>query len=295
MDFVGLQYVISVADAGSFAAAARALNLHVSTLSRQIFSLENELGVTIFERGRSGIRLTSSGQAVLIYVRQVLADLDALANVSQLSGSGKNGHVHLGIGFPLINGTIKELILKWRHFHPGVGFTLHEMTENELSSSIKGRHIDVAILTEHALWPDVAFEPICTERLFAAVSLNHSCAKNTAVNWKALRLETILVQDWPHSHVTRSFYVSLLGPKASITAHPASKHSLLTLVSAGFGITLVTEAVAMAGFPGVTFIPIDEENAVVRHVLAWLPQSEDPAIGRFVAFMRDEARSLRSG
>jgi DNA-binding transcriptional LysR family regulator len=294
VEITGLKYLYSVAEAGSFAAAARTLNLHVSTLSRQIFALENELGVTIFERGHSGIRLTSSGQAVLIYVRQVLADLDALANVSQLSGNGKNGHVHLGVGFPLINDDIKKFIFKWHHFHPSVGFTLHEMTESDLVSFIKDRHIDAAILTEHTLWSDAASEPICTERIFAAISTSHAMAKHVATTWKAIRKEIVLVQDWPHSHVTRSFYASLLGPSTRFISHPAGKQSLFSLVAAGFGITLATEGQASIGFPGVTFIPIDEDNAVIRHVLAWLPQCEDPAVGRFVAFMRDEARSLRT-
>lgn len=63
------------------------------------------------------------------------------------------------------------------------------------------------------------------------------------------------------------------------------------LVAAGFGITLATEGFAKAGFPGVTFKPVDEDNAFVQTVVAWSPQSEDPAIGRFIAFLRDEARA----
>jgi DNA-binding transcriptional LysR family regulator len=85
-----------------------------------------------------------------------------------------------------------------------------------------------------------------------------------------------------------------LGHGTPFQSHAASKQSLLSLVAAGFGVTLATEAQAHAGFPGVTFIPIAEENATINIVLAWTPQSEDPTVGRFVAFLRDEARSLRS-
>lgn len=294
MDFPGLKYLVSVAEAGSFAAAARSLNVHVSTLSRQIFSLENELGVTIFEREHSGVRLTSSGQTVLIYVRQTLADIDALTKIGRSGGIGQNGHIRLGIRVPFPGEPLRGLFSRWHHFHTDVGLTLHELPDRDLCIAIKDRHIDAAIMADHALWQDVAFEPIYDERLLSAVSTSHALAKHPSVTWTSLHKETVLVQDWPHSHVTRSFYGSLLGPSTRFISHPAGKQALLSLVAAGFGITLATKGQAAIGFPGVTFIPIDEENAVVRHVLAWLPQSEDPAVGRFVAFMRDEARSLRT-
>lgn len=294
MEISGLKYLLSVAEAGSLAAAARALNVHASTLSRQIFALENELGVTIFEREHSGVRLTSSGQAVLIYVRQALADIDALTKIGRSGGVGQRGHIRLGVRMPFVGEPIKELLSRWHHFHPDVGLTLHELPDRDLRAAICERHLDVVIISEHTLWPDVVSEPICTERLFAAMPTSHALTKQGSTTWRTLRKEAVLVQDWPHSHVTRGFYASLLGPSTRFISHPAGKQSLFFLVAAGFGITLATEGQAAMGFPGVTFIPIDEENAVVRHVLAWLPQSEDPAVGRFVAFMRDEARSLRT-
>jgi hypothetical protein len=132
------------------------------------------------------------------------------------------------------------------------------------------------------------------ERLLAGVPSRSPLAQEAATSWAALGKQIVLVQDWPQSHVTRSFYGALLGHGTAFQSHAASKQSLLSLVAAGFGITLATEAQALAGFPGVTFVPIAEENAAINIVLAWTPQSEDPAVGRFIAFFRDEARSLRS-
>jgi DNA-binding transcriptional LysR family regulator len=94
--------------------------------------------------------------------------------------------------------------------------------------------------------------------------------------------------------VRRAFYGELFGHGTRFQPHAVSKQSILALVAAGFGITLASESQASIAFPGVVFIPIAEENASINIVLAWRPQSEDPAVGRFIAFMRDEARSLRS-
>ena len=67
----------------------------------------------------------------------------------------------------------------------------------------------------------------------------------------------------------------------------------MALVGAGFGITLATEGQSEVTFPGVVYKPIAEDDAWLQVELAWLPTSEDAAVGRFVAFMRDEARSRR--
>jgi DNA-binding transcriptional LysR family regulator len=73
-------------------------------------------------------------------------------------------------------------------------------------------------------------------------------------------------------------------------SHGASKLSLFALVGAGFGITLTTTSQSELAFPGVVFRPIEEPNAIVQIALAWAPALEDPVVGRFIGFMRDEAR-----
>lgn len=294
MNITGLKYLLAVADAGSFAAAARSFNLHVSTLSRHVFALENELGVTVFERKHSGVRLTSSGQAVLIYVRQALADLDVLAKIGRSGGRGQYGHINLGVRLPPLGEPLRGLLSRWHHFHPDVELSLSELSDNDLCDAVRDRHLDVAVIPEPALRLDIASEPLFDEHLFAVVPLLHPIFEDGRTSFGRLRRETVLVQDWPHSHVTRSFYGSLFGHSAHFTSHFASKHSLFALVAAGFGITLATESQAKMSFPGVAFVPISDENAVVRIALAWMPQSEDPAVGRFIAFVRDEARSLRT-
>ena len=198
MEIITLKYLLVVAEFGSFSSAARHLHLHTSTLSRQIFTLENELGVTIFEREHSGVRLTSSGQAVLIYVRQTLADIDALTKIGKSGGIGQQGLIRLGVGVPFVVDPLRGLLSRWHHFHPDVGLTLHELPDRDLRAAISERHLDVVIISEHALWPDIVSEPICTERLFAAVPISHALIKQGPTTWKSLRKETILVQDWPH-------------------------------------------------------------------------------------------------
>jgi DNA-binding transcriptional LysR family regulator len=106
-----------------------------------------------------------------------------------------------------------------------------------------------------------------------------------------LAAETILVQGWDESQAERDFLAAQIGPETDLRSHAASKLSILALVAAGFGVAVVPQSQAEAGFPGVAFRPIDEPDALLQVDLAWMPEAEEPALGRFVAFMRDAARS----
>lgn len=292
MEITGLRYLLAVAEAGSFSAAARNLNLYVSTLSRCVYDIECELGVTVFERRRTGVHLTSAGQTVLVYVRQALVDIEAITKVGLNSGEGRYGKIHLGVQIPATHDAVRSLLTRWHHYYPDVRLVMHELPEHEICAALEDRRLDAAILADFAVSQNLASEPLYQERLFAAVAAFHPLSKAESVTWSVLRQEPVLVQDWPQSHVSRSFYGSLLGHSTRFNSHPAGKYAIFPLVASGFGITLVTESLAKAGYPGVVFRPIAEDNAIIKLVIAWAPQSEDAAVGRFIAFIRDEARAL---
>ena len=68
MDVQDLTCLVASADAGNLSRAARMLGINTSTISRRIGRLEDELGLALFERGHSGVRLTPGGRAVMLHV-----------------------------------------------------------------------------------------------------------------------------------------------------------------------------------------------------------------------------------
>jgi hypothetical protein len=126
-----------------------------------------------------------------------------------------------------------------------------------------------------------------------ALPVEHPLAGRPTVDWDALRDEIFLVQGWDESQVAREFYASFLGSGVRFHSHAASKQSVFALVSAGFGITLATASQSEVAFPGVAYMAIEDPDASILVVLAWLPELEDATVGRFVAYLRDEARLRR--
>ena len=291
MDLVDLQYLMAATDSGNFARAAKSLGLAPSTISRRIGRLEDELGLALFERGRAGVRLTAGGKAVMSRVRRALAELDAVRCVANRNGSGGVGEVRLGVRMPPVGEPIRGLLAGWREKHPDVALTIFEMNERDIAAALEERRLDVALMTSHTLWPHAAAMPIYREQLVVALPSGHALAERGILDWVALVDETILVQGWDDSQSAREFYASFLGSGAKYHAHAASKQSVFALVAAGFGVTLATQSQAEVTFPGVVFRAVVDANAWVRIDLAWMPEVENAVVGRFVAFMRDEARS----
>ena len=108
MDIMGFRYLSASAEFGNFGRAAESLGLTASTISRRVGRLEDELGLTIFERGRFGIRLTTGGKAVMVHVRRVLADFDAVLQAGSRNGSGQIGSVRLGVLMPPVGEPLRK-------------------------------------------------------------------------------------------------------------------------------------------------------------------------------------------
>jgi DNA-binding transcriptional LysR family regulator len=291
MDLMDLRYLSITVETGSLLHAAQSLGVKPSTISRRISRLEDELGVTIFERGSFGMRLTPAGRDVMVQVRRSLDAIENVLRSGKTTGAAKRGRLRLGVRMPPIGQPLQSLLASWRARHPGVVLTLHELNDNEIFAALVERALDVALVTTHTLRPGPATVPLYRERVVAALPAMHGLASRDSLTWDQLRTELFLTQEWDASHAARDFYASLLGKGVSFSPHPASKQAIMALVSAGFGITLATEGQSEVTFPGVVYKPIAENDAWLQVELAWLPTSEDAAAGRFVAFMRDEARS----
>ena len=163
-----LMYLEASAAAGNFTHAAKALGINSSTISRRIGRFEDELGLALFERVHSGIRLTTGGKAILQHVRRALAELDAIRHAGHQNGSGLVGEVRLAVRMPPVGEPLRGLLSGWREKHPEVVLTISEMNECEIQSVICQRKMDVALITGHSLWPDAASAPLYRERLLVA-------------------------------------------------------------------------------------------------------------------------------
>jgi DNA-binding transcriptional LysR family regulator len=291
MEIDDLKYLSTCADMGSLSLAAKGLRVETSTVSRRISSLEDQLGLSLFERDHAGIRLTRAGRAVLRHARQILSEYDAMTRLGRKFALGMTGEIRLGLRVPPVGGPARTLIAEWRKTHPEVAITVIEGNERDLALGFSEHRLDAALIAGHTMWPRITATPLYKEKMMAVLPSDHPLSIRPELDWKSLGSETILVQGWIDNHTQQEFYATLLGNDARFHEHAASKQTIMGLVGAGLGITLATDSLAKATFPGIVFKPLAEENAWLEFDLVWLPETEDPLVGRFIAFMRDESRA----
>ncbi len=293
IDFEALRYLLAAAEAGALSRAAKLLGMETISLSKRIQRIEDELGLTIFERGHDGVRPTVGGEAILIHARRAVAELVSLLAAGQQVATGVVGRIRIGIRLPSVGEPIQGMLEAWRTEFPDVELLVSELSERDILTGIEDRRLDLALMTKHTLWPRAVSEPMYKERLLAALPKDHILARRRTLTWNHLRDDTLLVQGWDESQAAREFYSTFLGSGVRYATHAASKQSVLGLVAAGFGITLVTEAQTHVKVPNVVYRPILEKNALVEVALVWVPENEDAVVGRFIAFMRQLARTKK--
>lgn len=156
-----LQAIAAVARAGSVHAAARALGIPQPALSRLVATAERTLGSALFERSRSGTRLTEAGARV---VKQICFALQALEGVSEVA---RNSLPVLRLGcIPRVMETLVPHLLA-QLSSGDAGFRLHITvgTSNELVAELAAAHLDFVIARRMVLTEDDS--PVVAERLYS--------------------------------------------------------------------------------------------------------------------------------
>lgn len=119
-----LRYVLAASEQTSFSAAADALGMKVSSVSRRVRNFEDAIGISLFERTPSGVRLTDGGRRFLDDIVPVLQMAEAILQRAGAAGRVEEGTVRVGIITTLAGGFLRELISSYRQRYPGVALVI---------------------------------------------------------------------------------------------------------------------------------------------------------------------------
>src|ERR1700761_2065853 len=145
MELRQLRYAVAVAAHRHFTRAAAAVPVAQPALSHQIKLLEQELGVELFERSRSGVRPTEAGEIFLLRARRALAEIDAAREeIGALKGL-TSGRLMLGAMQALAGLDLPRLIAAFHAAYPGVDVSLREDSARDMLAMAARGEIDLAI------------------------------------------------------------------------------------------------------------------------------------------------------
>ncbi|MFC7788415.1 LysR family transcriptional regulator [Microbacterium sp. MAHUQ-60] len=147
MNLEQLRGFVEVAREGHFTRASETLHLAQPSLSRQISTLERELGTRLLDRARGHISLTPAGEALLPRARRILAEVEAIGEeIDELAGL-RRGRVRLGAPPTLCVSLVAEAISTFHRAHPGVDLHLAEGGSRSLVDRLAVGDLDIALIT----------------------------------------------------------------------------------------------------------------------------------------------------
>jgi len=185
-----MHYFNEVAREGSIRRAANRLNISASAVNRQILNLEEQLGVSLFERLPRGMRITEAGSILLASLRRFQHDSSvAMSQVDALRGL-RRGHVSFGSLLFLSEDYVPRLIAKLRSIYPDISYSAFFGTSEEVTSRVIDGKLDIGICWNPPPSSPVRRKAVTKIPLGVATLPTHPIAAH-----KAVRLRDLL--DYP--------------------------------------------------------------------------------------------------
>lgn len=243
MNLQELRYLSAVAEHRHFGRAAESCNVSQPTLSSQVRKLEDELGVTLFERTNKRVELTPIGSQILQHARHALFEVGQMDAVARAARDPLVGPLKLGV-IPTLAPYLMPLILKpLKHSYPGLTLELWEDQTRSLIDGLRNHRLDAALLATPPDSPEITEIALFDEPLLAALPLNHRLAQAKRVAEESLSKELLVLAD---GHCLASQALAACGakhgpPRSGLPGamQASTVETLVNLVAAGYGCTLL--------------------------------------------------------
>jgi DNA-binding transcriptional LysR family regulator len=271
-----LRYFVAIAEQLSFSKAAKLLNISQPPLSMHIKALEAELGVMLFTRSRRNVELTQAGELLLEHARKTIKQFDYTADIVRKAALGEAGVLRIGFtsSVPLLD-VFARVMRTFRKAYPNVRLELQHLSTGQQFAALAGDQLDAGILRPpynftsregldvHEIWRD---------RLMVFLPEGHRLANSQ----EPLRIQDLSSEDF----VTVSkglgcgvndHTMTLCGAAGftpSVVQEGNELSTVLGLVAAGIGISIMPECYAGIGISGVANRLLASKDAESRFLLA---------------------------
>ena len=241
MNILKYMAFVKTVEYGSFTRAAEVLNYSQSGISRMIHDLEEEWGITLLERNRSGVKLTSEGSRMLPYAQKLCKEYQNLQmQVDDIRGV-QSGIIRIGTFSSVATHWLPNIIKAFQKDYPGIDYELLLGDYTEIEEWIAEGRVDCGFLRLPTR-PD--FEPIFLERdkLLAILPEDHPLAEYEKVPIAALCDEPfMLLEKGAKAEISEVFERNGLTPRVHFTTW--DDYAVMSMVESGLGISMLPQLI----------------------------------------------------
>ncbi len=267
-----LQYLVALADTLHFGRAAQRCYITQSTLSAGIRDLESVLGTAVAERSNRQVLITRVGLQIAERAKAILQDAEEVMEVARADLTPMTGEMRLGV-IPTIGPFfLPRLLPVLRERYPELTIYLREEQTAPLLTRLEDGELDVALIALPYDTADFAIESVMDDEFLFACSRDHILAGSGEVPIEALVGEQLMLLEEGHCLRGHTLDVCGKGDKRTRSQFEASSlHTLVQMVAAGIGVTLVPRLAVDAHITQGTEISLSRLSvpASRRIGLAW--------------------------
>lgn len=237
MNIRDLKYVAAVAEHHHFGRAAVACHISQPALSGQIRKLEDELGVDLFERTNRRVRTTPAGEEIADHARRLLEIADLIEETATAHTDPLAGTLRLGM-IPTIGPYLTPSLLPAiRRQLPNIELQVSETMTESLERQLTDGALDVAVIATPVEDAHLSAIALYDEPFWVALPHGHSLEHHEDVDVSEIATDDLLLL--ADGHCLRDQVLSFCPRNPNVSTHHTSLETVLALVGAGAGVTLV--------------------------------------------------------
>lgn len=233
--------LLRVLECNSFSDAARVMGYTQSAVSQMIKALEEELGVTLLLRSRTGVTLTREGELLLPYIRDVANAHRMLSEQAANFHGLQSGTIRIGTFTSVSSRLLPPVMKAFKEAHPNLRFELHQGVYSEIEEWVRAGVVDFGFTDASRVTPFVC-EPVFRDTMLAVLPEGHPLGENIFVQVGQLKQESfILLDEGRGGGIVHDMVAA--HPEIDVQYHVADDYSILTMVENRLGIAILPELV----------------------------------------------------
>jgi DNA-binding transcriptional LysR family regulator len=287
MELRHVRYFVAVAEHQHFGRAAEALHTAQPSLSQQVRQLEREIGVPLFERTTRKLRLTPAGELFLAESRQLLAHVTASVERARAVAKGERGHLTVTfVSGAMGAGALPHVMHDFQESHPDVALNVQPMPAFTQIESLREGHVHVGFFSAGYKEEEFGEQFLWRERLVLAAPETHPYATKASLHFSDLHDARLLLYSRTSGSQLQNAIIAVLHElrvEPEIVFQGADAETIIGLVAAGRGISLVPQSWNVFRFPGVAYRRIEPARWIEPGMsMYWNAALAAPLVEEFV-------------
>lgn len=287
-----LRYFVAVAETLNLSKASAKLRVAQPALSRQIRDVEEELGVTLLERGPRGVRLTPAGQKLSEEARALLERAGQAMDAVRAAAQATLEEIHVGYAPSPTVELLPRALHAFQNEAPDVRVSLHDLSTEEMLRGLRDRNLDHALLVRPCAKDlrGFVFEELVRYPIRVALGLRHPLTRTrgalTLAQLSGERLHAYSQAEYPEYHEWLHSLVASSGQRLLLAAEHDSATSLIAAIESGRGIALVPSCLGCLAGPRLRLLELQPEPAPLAVGAAYAKAKLSSAAAQFLATLR---------